>query len=677
MAARPTTRKARSERQKERYLAGEARHPYRHTPTLRLSLSEDTGNGSDTGMCAQCRPILSRHAETFKAMLQQGSQLKRCQKVNPHPKKPDTAHYRDVKRQNEWLRENVFDSMGNYLYYCSCIRAALHVSKQRIAHQRRIKQQKSKHPIVSMAKADIERENLGEFVIMPSGIETSFKAWWRSLASTVSVDVRYPHERHGNAGRPSNSTKSSVKAEFLAFVDANSQPNGRSQDSSGPTYYFLPKFSTIQSPKPGSPNYEQRRARSLVGEFNRAQREAGKEGCSNGSSHNWLKMERPKHAICPHQEDYCDFCAKAKAKIKSTQTTLNRLRQNAASTPEEIKQLEEEIKACQLQHERHREEANKSHDYFVEVSEKCATDWKRILELQSKPNLDLDETEELSALRLRFTLVVCVDYQMSKLLPSWGESAQPGSTYYLQKLSHDLFGLVNHATNSSVVYIFDERVGPKTDHTLSYITHYIQTKLPSWVRRIHIFMDNTVSTNKNSYTMGWAAEMVQQKLLDFVRVSFMIAGHTKFSPDKLFSKIALTFNRSDVFTTDDLSEVVTHYGEAIVDDGQIVVNWREPLSLKYSKLAGIRSWHDFVFTKNTVTGSVVVRVRNLCYTGAFQNSSTHIIAGQSAEVSAIPEPESSSYFALKKLRSLSEVKVSHLRQMFDHFIPSERRLPFL
>lgn len=32
--------------------------------------------------------------------------------------------------------------------------------------------------------------------------------------------------------------------DFLRFVDMNSQPNGRSADLSGPTYYFLSKFST-------------------------------------------------------------------------------------------------------------------------------------------------------------------------------------------------------------------------------------------------------------------------------------------------------------------------------------------------------------------------------------------------------------------------------------------------
>lgn len=109
----------------------------------------------------------------------------------------------------------------------------------------------------------------------------------------------------------------------------NSQPNGRSSDSYGPTSYFLPKFTTIQAPKPSVSHYEERLARSVVGEFNRVQRERGKGECSNGSSHNWLKSDRPKVAICPHQEYYCDTCSKIKTAIHAHQTTINRLLQSA------------------------------------------------------------------------------------------------------------------------------------------------------------------------------------------------------------------------------------------------------------------------------------------------------------------------------------------------------------
>ena len=41
-----------------------------------------------------------------------------------------------------------------------------------------------------------------------------------------------------------------------------------------------------------------------------------------------------------------------------------------------------------------------------------------------------------------FTLVLSCDYQMTKLIPFWGETAQQAITYYLRKVSQDLFGMV-------------------------------------------------------------------------------------------------------------------------------------------------------------------------------------------------------------------------------------------
>ena len=138
-----------------------------------------------------------------------------------------------------------------------------------------------------MSKARVEDESLGKYVLMPNSEESSFKSWWLSLPELAVVSVRYPYTRHGNAGKQSSSAKVTVMMnDFLAFVDANSQPNGCSGDSSGPTHYFLSKFATVQAPKPGCSHYRDRLMRSVIGEFNRTQREAGRGTCSNGSCHN-------------------------------------------------------------------------------------------------------------------------------------------------------------------------------------------------------------------------------------------------------------------------------------------------------------------------------------------------------------------------------------------------------
>ena len=98
------------------------------------------------------------------------------------------------------------------------------------------------------------------------------------------------------------------------------------------------------------------------------------------------------------------------------------------------------------------------------------------------------------------------------------------------------------------------------------------------------------------------------------RISFLIAGHTKFNPDLLFSRIAKTYNRCDVFSTIELkNDIIANYADVTENDGSIVGVWREPLSTKYSKLQGIRSLHDFVFSKHCLTGEVIPRVRAVLY----------------------------------------------------------------
>lgn len=97
-------------------------------------------------------------------MVHQGSELKRRKSCNPNPQKADTTHYRDIVRQNGWLRNNVFDSLGNYLYCAACIRASLGVSKDRLARQRNIKRKQSKLPIVEMPKSEVEDKRLGDFL---------------------------------------------------------------------------------------------------------------------------------------------------------------------------------------------------------------------------------------------------------------------------------------------------------------------------------------------------------------------------------------------------------------------------------------------------------------------------------------------------------------------------------
>ena len=122
--------------------------------------------------------------------------------------------------------------MGNYLFCAKCVCAAFHVSPQRIARQRAIKRNQFQSPTKELSKAHVEEQRLGKYVVMPVGCDVNFTQWWRSLGSSELV-IHYPHEKHSNACRVSNSAKPSIMN--ISFVDANSQSNGRFAESHGPS----------------------------------------------------------------------------------------------------------------------------------------------------------------------------------------------------------------------------------------------------------------------------------------------------------------------------------------------------------------------------------------------------------------------------------------------------------
>ena len=200
---------------------------------------------------------------------------------------------------------------------------------------------------------------------------------------------------------------------------------------------------------------------------------------------------------------------------------------------------------------------------------------------------------------------------MTKLIPFWGETAQPAITYYLRKVSHDLFGIVDHRDETKSITVFDERIGPKnTDHTVSLLSYYIQHSglVPHWVKRVSIFMDNATSTNKYRYLIGWALEMVLHGVLETIRTPFLVTGHTKFAPDRVFASVGNSYNKSDVFNCKELVDIAGRYATAVEETGVHILHWRQALDRKYSKLAGIKKYHDFFFSLNT-SGVAVMKVR--------------------------------------------------------------------
>jgi hypothetical protein len=227
----------------------------------------------------------------------------------------------------------------------------------------------------------------------------------------------------------------------------------------------------------------------------------------------------------------------------------------------------------------------------------------------------------LQELKSQIVFSLSLDYQQSKLTPHWGFSAQPSETYYLRKLSHNIFGIVDHTLFKNAVYVLDEQVsGTKNaDTTISLVDHYIHQNLPSWARHLCLFMDNG-ATNKNQFIIQWATELVERCDYDSIRMCFFVPGHGKSDADRLFSQISHAFNNNDVFVTDHLlsliRDTIAPTGTCIRASNRDIVNWKNLLVTKYTSLKDIKSYRDF-WIKRNAKGKVVVYCKRCCYTGDY------------------------------------------------------------
>ena len=144
----PKTRKMQREHFTQAYLEGRARRPHSHSRTIERSLEEQ--GTTTSGVCAQCDPVLSRYVSEFKSMVHTGSEYNRRKRIHPYPKKTEVTHYRDIVTQNNWLKANAFDSLGNYLYCSTCIRTAFGASHARLTRLRNVKRKECSFPTIDM-----------------------------------------------------------------------------------------------------------------------------------------------------------------------------------------------------------------------------------------------------------------------------------------------------------------------------------------------------------------------------------------------------------------------------------------------------------------------------------------------------------------------------------------------
>lgn len=665
------------EKSVKNFLSGKSRRAYSLREDIARGLKDDQINSctndvlkSTAGFSCSCRETLERFTDMFNNMLHTGTALvKRASEQQP---KKSNKKYRDLKKQNEWLLENVFDIHGNYLFCVSCIIEILNVHASRLHRLRKIKREQANILIRRVRKQDVQKEQI-QNIVPPLNVKNVLE-WWMCLENDSLVDLRTPPRLHQGRG---NNRKEQLLSRFLNFIDTNSQPNGRQVGSHGPLFFLSPKFYRINAPSKNDANKsEEWKRRSLVYEFNRT---LDGESISNGTAKNWLKKFRPKHAISPLRTDYCPMCAECQEQKKRAEAIFKRLQENGNSNEEQMREYQILAESYWLLLAEHKMEAARELKHYRQQANDSRFSYLSIQELQQRKDRIKEDRVQLQKFMDEITFTLSLDYQQSKLTPHWGFSAQPGDTYYLRKLSHHIFGIVDHAVAKNTVYVTDERICAKNgDLTISLMDHYIQNKIPPWVRHLCLYMDNG-PTNKNQFMIQYGIELVQHKHFDTVKFCFLVAGHAKFDPDRLFSRIAHAYNHSDVFITDQLVSLIQNtiepMGECISINNRKVVNWKQLLKDKYGPFENLKKFREFLIKRDD-HGNALVFHKACCYEGNYLKKQL-LKSKMAASVDLRKRLKEFSYYAKNMGTQLLKEKIQDLCKMFDAYIDPKLRPEWL
>ena len=129
-------------------------------------------------------------------------------------------------------------------------------------------------------------------------------------------------------------------------------------------------------------------------------------------------------------------------------------------------------------------------------------------------------------------------------------------------------------------------------------------------QKILLHADNCVGQNKNNILMQYLMWRIMSGRSEYIEISFMLVGHTKFAPDIFFGLIKKGYKHTFVSTLEEVQDVVRKSmltGKNIsqltksVDGTRFVFwyDWKSFLSAIFNPIPNITSYHHFRFEKKS------------------------------------------------------------------------------
>ena len=166
---------------------------------------------------------------------------------------------------------------------------------------------------------------------------------------------------------------------------------------------------------------------------------------------------------------------------------------------------------------------------------------------------DVDFNESREACSFDGSMHYSFEYAQQVHIPS--NPLQPGPIYFKAPRKCGIFGTMCEGVPRQVNYLIDQAstVGKGVNATISYVHHFF-ARHGLGENDVHLHADNCAGQNKNNC----------------IKYSFLIAGHTKFGPDRCFGMLKKSYKVNFISSLYELARMVDASNSTGVNKAQLV-----------------------------------------------------------------------------------------------------------
>ena len=258
----------------------------------------------------------------------------------------------------------------------------------------------------------------------------------------------------------------------------------------------------------------------------------------------------------PHNSDACDNCVAYWKKKKTYLNWLSVASEGHRDTDGPKKK--EEFLAQHCQWKNHLDFAYAERNYYKTQCQIAKQQYKKVEAMIGEGN-DVEIQNVLNESWIH----ISVDAMRIRYLPHIGYGPEAHSLYFMLKMKMYLMGVVDEGMERGHAYIWDQTGGSTTtNHVLTSVWMYLLT-YGRGERNLRITMDNC-GVNKSYLFVSFAVALVVLEFFQRVELNWLVVGHTKFSPDRLFGIISQVFHDNDFFTKREAASVINNkIGDAV------------------------------------------------------------------------------------------------------------------